>query len=221
MLLMNDWQSILADEMKKDYFVKLMRFVEQEYMDGNVYPEQNHLFQALSSTSFENTRVVLLGQDPYHGPGQAHGLSFSVPKGVSIPPSLRNMYKELAADLECEIPSHGCLQSWAEQGVLLLNTVLTVRDNQAGSHQGKGWETFTDTIINAINLKNHPVIFLLWGRHAQSKLPLIDTDKHRVIESAHPSPLSAHRGFLGSKPYSRTNQLLEEANLVPIYWPFV
>ncbi|MFR3072044.1 MAG: uracil-DNA glycosylase, partial [Paeniclostridium sp.] len=183
-----------------------------------IYPDMYDIFNALKYTSYKDTKVLILGQDPYHGENQAHGLAFSVKPGVRIPPSLLNMYKELHADLGCFIPNNGYLVPWAEQGVLLLNTALTVRAHQANSHKGKGWEVFTDNIIKLLNLRDEPVIFVLWGNNARSKKKLIDTNKHYIIESAHPSPLSASRGFFGSKPFSKTNDILIKLGRAPINW---
>ena len=217
-IFQNDWQAILGEEFKKPYYRELRHFLKEEYETKTIYPKKEDIFNALHYTSYENVKVVLLGQDPYHGPDQAHGLSFSVQPGVRVPPSLRNMFKELKDDLGVAIPADGYLKSWADEGVLLLNTVLTVREGEAHSHKGKGWETFTDAIIQSLNAKEEPVVFLLWGRPAQSKLPLIDTNLHHVLTSAHPSPLSARRGFFGSKPFSRTNELLRKAGRGEIDW---
>lgn len=213
-----DWNPILRDEFAKPYWPELQRFVESERRFHQVYPPAERVFAALHLTSYADTRVVILGQDPYHGPGQAHGLCFSVPAGVGVPPSLVNIYKELATDVGFEMPGHGNLTSWARQGVLLLNTTLTVRKGAAASHQGKGWETFTDEVIGAVSAKPHSVVFILWGSHARRKKALIDLDRHVVVESAHPSPLSARNGFFGSRPFSRTNAALEAAGLTPIDW---
>ncbi|MDF1507223.1 uracil-DNA glycosylase [Robertmurraya sp. DFI.2.37] len=217
-LLHRDWREKLKSEMEKRYFQELIDFVRMEYEHSIVYPAQEYIFQALNLTSFDDVKVVLLGQDPYHGPNQAHGLSFSVLPGVPIPPSLKNIDKELEADLGCNIPDHGYLKKWAEQGVLLLNTVLTVRAGEANSHQGRGWETFTDRIITCLNDRETPIIFVLWGKPAQKKRSLIDEQKHFVMASSHPSPLSAHRGFFGSRPFSRINQLLRKGNRKEIDW---
>ncbi|RCW65849.1 uracil-DNA glycosylase [Saliterribacillus persicus] len=214
----NDWQEVLEAELQKDYYLELREFLKHEYQLETIYPPMKDIFNALHDTPFEKVKVVILGQDPYHGPDQAHGLSFSVNPGVKIPPSLRNIYKELQADIGCEIPKHGYLVKWAEQGVLLLNNVLTVRAGQAHSHQGKGWEVFTNQVIEQLNKKQTPVVYILWGAAAQKKEALIDTNKHYIIRSVHPSPLSAHRGFFGSKPFSKANQLLEETNQTPIDW---
>jgi uracil-DNA glycosylase len=176
------------------------------------------LFNALQYTPYSQTKVCILGQDPYHGPGQAHGLSFSVQRGVKPPPSLQNIFKELQNDLDCPIPDHGCLEHWAQEGVLLLNTVLTVRKGQANSHAGKGWERFTDRVITVLNERTTPVVFILWGRNAQAKIPMIDTNRHFIIASAHPSPYSAHSGFFGSRPFSRANEFLRRAGIEPVKW---
>ncbi|MEK4968042.1 uracil-DNA glycosylase [Cytobacillus sp. FSL M8-0252] len=214
----SDWQKRLSPEKEKPYFQKLMSFLEQEYRNHTIYPVKGNIFNALEYTSFEETKVVILGQDPYHGANQAHGLSFSVQPGVKIPPSLRNIYKELATDIGCPIPNHGCLISWAKQGVLLLNTVLTVREGEANAHRGQGWEEFTNHIITSLNHREKPIIFVLWGKPAQAKLKLINTEKHATILAPHPSPLSAHRGFFGSKPFSKINQKLLEWGEKPIDW---
>ncbi|NBC73452.1 uracil-DNA glycosylase [Paenibacillus sacheonensis] len=214
----NDWSKMLAPELEQPYFYKLLRAVDQEYEEGIVYPAQSAIFNALRYTSYEQVKVVILGQDPYHGPGQAHGLSFSVMPGVKKPPSLQNMFKELHDDLGCSIPDHGCLLPWAKQGVLLLNTVLTVRDGQPASHQGLGWERFTDAVIGELNKREQPAVFVLWGKHAQAKEALIDTARHFVLASPHPSPLSARRGFFGSRPYSKINACLRQVGAEEIEW---
>lgn len=212
------WRSRLADEFTKPYFDELIQFVRKERRRHYVFPSSIHTFNALR-TPFDDVRVVIMGQDPYINAEQAHGLSFSVLKGVKVPPSLANIYKELAADIpDFDIPDHGCLQPWADQGVLLLNAVLTVRAHTPGSHRGKGWERFTGAILRLVNAKEEPVVFILWGRDARDKRMFLDTGKHTIIESAHPSPLSAHNGFYGSRPFSRTNQALEAAGLGPIDW---
>ena len=213
-----DWNPLLRDEFSRDYWSRLQEFVAQERRRFTVYPPHDDVFTALHLTSFADTRVVILGQDPYHGAGQAHGLCFSVRRDVPVPPSLRNIFKELHDDLGCAVPGHGNLEHWARQGVLLLNTTLTVRAGAAASHQGKGWETFTDRVISVVNDKSERVVFLLWGTPSRRKKSLIDTTRHTVIESAHPSPLSAHNGFLGSRPFSRANQALREAGREPIDW---
>ncbi|HHT67976.1 MAG TPA: uracil-DNA glycosylase [Firmicutes bacterium] len=214
----NDWDPILAPEFEKDYYKTLRSFLIQEYRNSTVYPDMYHIFEALKRTSYAQTKVVLLGQDPYHGPGQAHGLAFSVRRGVPKPPSLQNMFKELHRDLGIEIPDHGCLESWADQGVLLLNTTLTVRQGQAASHQGKGWETFTDAVLARLVEKQTPLVFLLWGRHAQSKEALISNKRHLVLKTVHPSPLSAHRGFFGCGHFSKANAFLTKSGQEPIDW---
>ena len=214
------WESIINDEREKEYFQSVLAFVEQQRNSGKtVYPPQEQVFSAFDMTPFESVRVVILGQDPYHGANQAHGLAFSVLPGVKIPPSLRNMYKELAQDIEgFEIPSHGYLDTWASQGVLMLNTVLTVEEAKAHSHAKCGWETFTDAIIAELNQRSEPIIFLLWGAHAQKKGQAIDADKHHVLVAPHPSPLSARRGFFGCQHFSMTNELLSSINQQPIDW---
>jgi len=209
-----DWNPILRAELTKPYWPELQQFVAAERADHPVYPPAEEVFAALHLTPFEDVKVVILGQDPYHGPGQAHGLCFSVPPGVPAPPSLQNVLKELQSDLGIDRPHHGCLDAWAAQGVLLLNTTLTVRAGQAASHQGKGWETFTDEVIRAVNAKEERLVFVLWGASARKKEALIDTNRHTVIESPHPSPLSAHNGFFGSRPFSRANEALRE----PVDW---
>lgn len=214
----NDWDEHLRDEFQKPYYLKLQKFLENEYAVGTVYPKMDELWTAFNLTSFTDVKVVILGQDPYHGPGQAHGLSFSVKPGVKTPPSLRNMFKELAEDIGCAVPQDGTLSGWAEQGVLMLNTVLTVRESAAHSHKKQGWETFTDEVIQRLSARKNPVIFILWGRPAQEKKKLIDLSRHAIVESFHPSPLSASRGFFGSRPYSKVNAILESWNKKPIDW---
>jgi uracil-DNA glycosylase len=213
-----DWNPLLRAEFTKPYWSDLQAFVAAERARHTVYPPNDAVFAALHLTSYSNTRVVILGQDPYHGPNQAHGLCFSVQRGVAVPPSLANIYKELAADVGVVPPKHGNLEAWARQGVLLLNATLTVRAAHAASHQGKGWEVFTDQVLRVVNDKPHPVVFILWGSSARKKKSLVDTSRHVVIESAHPSPLSAHNGFFGSRPFSRTNAALSAAGLAPIDW---
>lgn len=213
-----DWNPLLRREFDKDYWRELQAFVQAERSRTTVYPPAEQVFSALRLTSHAATRVLILGQDPYHGPRQAHGLCFSVTEGVGIPPSLANIHAELAADLGCAPPDHGSLEHWARQGVLLLNAVLTVRAHAAGSHAGKGWETFTDEVIRVVNAKPERVVFILWGSYARKKKGLIDTARHVVIESAHPSPLSARNGFFGSRPFSRANAALAEADLPVIDW---
>lgn len=217
-VLKNDWGPLLAPEFEKEYYRKLAGFLKEEYSTHVVYPKKEDIFNALEYTSYENTKVVILGQDPYHGPNQAHGLSFSVQPGVKTPPSLLNMYKELRDEYGYDIPNNGYLVKWAEQGVLLLNTVLTVRQGEANSHKGKGWEHFTDRVIELLNEREKPVIFILWGRHAQAKKKLITNSNHHIIESVHPSPLSARRGFFGSKPYSKVNTILANMGEREIDW---
>ena len=209
---------MLRDEFARPYWPQLQHFVAAERAQFTVFPPAADVFAALHLTTYAATRVVILGQDPYHGPKQAHGLCFSVRPGVAIPPSLANVYKELRTDLDITVPRHGNLEAWARQGVLLLNTTLTVRAGQAASHQGRGWEIFTDQVLRAVNDKQHRVVFLLWGAAARRKKSLIDVSRHVVLESAHPSPLSAHNGFFGSRPFSRTNAALVEAGLTPIDW---
>ncbi len=213
-----DWNPVLSRELAKPYWAELQAFVAAERAAGPVYPPEADVFAALHLTPFADVKVVILGQDPYHGPGQAHGLCFSVRPPTPPPPSLKNLFTELESDLGLPRPSHGSLESWARQGVLLLNTTLTVRAGQAASHQGKGWETFTDEVLRAVDTKPEQVVFMLWGASARKKVRLIDTSRHVVIESAHPSPLSAHRGFLGSRPFSRANAALVEAGRDPIDW---
>ncbi|MFS0575941.1 uracil-DNA glycosylase [Sporosarcina sp. 179-K 3D1 HS] len=214
----NDWDDVLEHEFQKPYYQELREFLKVEYSKETVYPAMDDMWTAFKLTPFEKVKVVILGQDPYHGPGQAHGLSFSVQPGVPVPPSLRNMFKELSTDIGCEIPETGTLTGWARQGVLLLNTVLTVREGKAHSHRGQGWEQFTDEVIRQLSVREEPVVFILWGRPAQQKKKLIDTTRNAVIESVHPSPLSASRGFFGSRPYSGTNQILESWSKEPIDW---
>jgi uracil-DNA glycosylase len=213
-----DWNPLLRGEFAKPYWQELQRFVAGERARTKVYPDHDDVFAALHLTPYAETRVLILGQDPYHGPGQAHGLCFSVRQGVPAPPSLVNILKELHDDVGCPIPDHGCLDSWARNGVLLLNAVLTVRAHAAASHAGKGWEQFTDEVIRTVNAKDHRVVFILWGSYARKKKALIDTSRHVVIESAHPSPLSAHNGFFGSRPFSKANAALQEVGLPPIAW---
>lgn len=214
----NDWDEVLQEETQKPYFDELRHSLAREYKQFTVYPPKDLLFSALKLTPYKSTRVVILGQDPYHGAGQAHGLSFSVKPGVRIPPSLRNIYAELHEDLGLTVPNHGYLLHWAEEGVLMLNTVLTVRESQPNSHKGLGWETFTDAIMEKLNERTEPMVFILWGSHAQKKGAFINRSRHLVIESPHPSPFSAHRGFLGSRPFSRANEYLESHGLAQIDW---
>ncbi|UHA75806.1 uracil-DNA glycosylase [Paenibacillus sp. 481] len=214
----NDWADLLRDEIRQPYFRQLWGWLKEQYEDQTIYPQYDHIFSALNYTAYQDTKVVILGQDPYHGPGQAHGLSFSVLPGVPAPPSLRNMFKECAADVGTTIPNHGYLAPWAEQGVLMLNTVLTVMQGQAASHRNRGWEQFTDTIITLLNERERPMVFVLWGSHAQAKIKLIDTSKHAIIKGPHPSPLSAHRGFFGSRPFSQINEQLRRFEEPEINW---
>ncbi|GGH02203.1 uracil-DNA glycosylase [Pedobacter zeae] len=214
------WLAVLEEEFEKDYMKSLKSFLLEEKNKGvTVYPKGADIFNALNTTPFDKVKVVILGQDPYHGAGQAHGLSFSVQRGVAVPPSLKNIYKELESDIEgFKSPNHGHLTHWAEQGVLLLNATLTVRASEAGSHQNRGWEIFTDEIIKALSQKREHIVFLLWGKYAQQKATLIDQKKHYVLTAAHPSPFSAYNGFFGSKHFSKANQLLVQNNLKPIDW---
>lgn len=217
-LINNDWDEILSNEFDKPYYQSLRQFLDSEYKNKTIYPLPKYIYTALKLTPYKDTKVLILGQDPYHEPGQAHGLAFSVSLNTQIPPSLINIYKEMKDDIGTYIPNNGFLKSWADQGVLLLNTVLTVEAHKANSHAGKGWETLTDTIISKLNEKEEPVVFILWGRNARNKKALITNPKHLIIESAHPSPLSAYNGFFGSKPFSRTNTFLIQNNLKPINW---
>ncbi|WP_428353893.1 uracil-DNA glycosylase [Methyloprofundus sp.] len=217
--LESSWKDVLQDEFTKDYMQALGEFLRQEKRQGKtVYPHANEFFAALNLTPFANVKVVILGQDPYHGPGQAHGLCFSVAPEVTPPPSLLNIYKELSTDLTVPLPEHGCLVSWAMQGVLLLNSVLSVEKNQAAAHQGQGWERFTDTVIAKLNEQAEHVVFMLWGSYAQKKGSFIDTSKHLVIKAPHPSPLSAYRGFFAQKPFSRAIEYLLNNGITPIEW---
>jgi uracil-DNA glycosylase len=212
------WKNALLDEFQKDYFIKLKGFLIEEKKKYTVYPPGSQIFAAFNHTPFSSVKVVILGQDPYHGPGQAHGLCFSVPKGIPAPPSLQNIFKEINSDLGLPIPNHGNLEKWAKQGVLLLNATLTVRANQAGSHQNKGWETFTDAAIKALSDHHKGLVFILWGNYAQAKTHIIDTNKHFVLTAPHPSPLSASRGFFGCKHFSKANRLLTSIGKEPIDW---
>ena len=218
MAVQADWKRLLEDEIKKDYFLKLLEWLKLEYKHKNIFPKKEDVFNALVYTSYENTKTVILGQDPYPNIGQGMGLSFSVNPGVPLPKSLQNIFQELQADLGCRIPKHGSLRKWADQGVLLLNTSLTVEERKPNSHQNKGWEIFTNRVISLVNEKEDPVVFILWGNNARSKKNLITNPHHLIIESAHPSPLSAGRGFFGSKPFSRTNNFLFSKNIKPIDW---
>ncbi len=213
----SSWKQALKDEFGKEYFKNLSGFVKQEYLSAKVYPPPKFIFNAFELCPFEKVKVVILGQDPYHGAGQAHGLSFSVPDQITIPPSLRNIYKEMQSDIGSPIPTHGNLEHWAKQGVLLLNATLTVRAGSPGSHQHKGWEEFTNAVIKTISDKKDHIVFILWGRYAREKKSLIDTSRHLVLESAHPSPFSATH-FFGSKPFSTTNAYLEKVGKTPIIW---
>jgi uracil-DNA glycosylase len=213
-----DWNPVLRGEFAKPYWPELQAFVRAERERHTVYPPPEDVFAALHLTPYASTRVLILGQDPYHGPRQAQGLCFSVRPGVRIPPSLVNIHKEMETDLGLPPPGHGNLEAWARQGVLLLNTTLTVRAGESASHQGHGWEVFTDEVIRTVDAKDHPVVFILWGSHARRKKALIDTSRHTIVESAHPSPLSAHNGFFGSRPFTRTNAALVAAGLAPIDW---
>ena len=212
------WKILLSDEFNKNYFTELKQFLLEEKKQHTIYPRGSDIFNAFNFTPFEKIKVVILGQDPYHGNRQAHGLSFSVPNGVKKPPSLKNIFKELAEDLQIPIPETGNLTSWAKQGVLLLNATLTVRSKKAGSHQKKGWEKFTDAIIQKISTEKEGVIFLLWGRFAQDKVKLIDKNKHQILTAPHPSPFSAYSGFFGCKHFSKTNAILKEQGLIEINW---
>lgn len=214
----NDWDNILADEWSKPYYRQLHDFLKSEYSKTRIYPDMYDIFNALRYTSFENTRAVIIGQDPYHGPGQAHGLCFSVKKGVPLPPSLVNIYKEITDDLGVAMPQHGDLTGWARQGVLLLNTVLTVRAGQPNSHKDKGWEIFTDRVISELDRKETPVVFLLWGANAEKKARVITNPIHKKLITVHPSPLSAYRGFFGCRHFSKANKILLESGQEPIKW---
>ena len=213
-----DWLEALKDEFKKDYYKQLFEKVNEEYRTRLIFPPANDIFNALHLTPLKDVKVVILGQDPYHGNNQAHGLCFSVKPEVEIPPSLVNIYKELHDDLGCTIPDHGYLVKWAKQGVLMLNTVLTVRAHQANSHRGIGWEEFTDAAIRVLNTQDRPIVFILWGRPAQMKKAMLNNPKHLILEAPHPSPLSSYRGFFGSRPFSKTNQFLEANGVEPIDW---
>lgn len=220
-LLNSDWQNILSREFDKEYFVQMNDFLDSEYKSKEIFPPREQIFNAFNYTTYEGCKVVMLGQDPYHDLNQAHGLCFSVQKGVKIPPSLRNIYKELNSDLGCRIPSHGNLEKWAKQDVLMLNAVLTVRAHEAASHAKIGWHNFTDAVISSLNDRSKPVIFVLWGNFAKTKKKLITNDRHIIVESAHPSPLAARRGFFESKPFSKINEELIKLNEEPIDWQIV
>lgn len=213
-----DWYEALKGEFKKPYYKQLFDTVTKEYQTRQIFPPANDIFNAFHYTPLKNVKVVIFGQDPYHNYGQAHGLCFSVQKGVQVPPSLVNIYKELQDDLGCTIPSHGCLTKWAEQGVLMLNTVLTVRAHEANSHKGIGWEEFTDAAIRVLNEQNRPMVFILWGAPAQRKEKMLNNPQHLILKAPHPSPLSSYRGFFGSKPFSQTNAFLEAHGVEPIDW---
>lgn len=214
----NDWDEVLGSEFEKEYYKRLMKFLEEERQDNTIYPPEEDVFNALKFSPYNNTKVVILGQDPYHEPGQAHGLCFSVNKGVKIPPSLVNIYKEMQNDMGIIQPNHGYLADWAYQGVLLLNTVLTVRRGEANSHKGKGWEKFTDRIVELLNQREKPMVFILWGANAKSKQSLITNKDHMILSGAHPSPLSAFNGFFGGGYFSKTNRFLELTGQEPIDW---
>lgn len=214
----NKWDEILKEEFNKDYFKELISFVKKEYKEKTIYPKENEVFNAFRYTDFDNVKVIILGQDPYHGPNQAEGLSFSVSNDVLKPPSLQNIFKELESDLGIPFPQKNSLKPWAKQGVLLLNAVLTVEEHKPTSHKDKGWETFTDDVIKTLNKKKEPVVFILWGAYAKAKKALITDSRHYIIESAHPSPFSARNGFFGSRPFSKTNEFLKKNNLKEIDW---
>lgn len=218
-MIENDWLECIQDEFKKPYYRELYQFVRKEYNTHVIYPPADDIFNAFHFTPLSQVKVLILGQDPYHGEHQAHGLCFSVlPDQPELPPSLQNIYKELQDDLGCYIPNNGYLKKWADQGVLMLNTVLTVRAHQAGSHQGKGWEQLTDAIIQAVNAQDRPIVYLLWGKPAQSKIPMLTNPKHLILKAPHPSPLSAYRGFFGCRHFSQTNEFLERNGIEPIDW---
>lgn len=214
----NEWDELLENEFKKDYYLKLREFLKTEYSTKRIYPNMYDIFNAMKYTSYSDVKAVILGQDPYHGAGQAHGLCFSVQKGIEPPPSLKNIFQEIYNDLSIPAPDHGTLIKWAEQGVLLLNTVLTVREGQPNSHKGKGWEQFTDHIISLLNQREEPIVFLLWGGNARSKKSLITNPKHLILETVHPSPLSAYGGFFGCKHFSKTNEFLRNNGMKEIDW---
>ncbi len=214
----NDWDEILKDEFEKPYYKELRAFLKSEYSSRRIYPDMHDIFNSLKCSSFADTRVVIIGQDPYHGAGQAHGMCFSVKRGVEPPPSLKNIFKELESDVGFKIPDHGELTAWAKQGVLLLNTVLTVREGAPNSHKGKGWENFTDRVIMELNKKKTPIVFLLWGANAKAKARIIDNPLHKKLETVHPSPLSAYGGFFGCKHFSKTNEILISSGQKPIDW---
>lgn len=217
-ILHNHWLPVLEQEFEKPYYQSLRKHLAEEYRSTIVYPDMYDIYSAFHLTDYDQVKAVILGQDPYHGPGQAHGLSFSVKPGVAVPPSLQNIYKELHDDLGCPIPNHGHLAHWAEEGVLMLNAVLTVRKDTPNSHRGIGWEEFTGRVISVLNERETPVVFILWGKNAQEKLPLITNPRHLIIQSAHPSPFAANRGFFGSSPFSRTNAFLKSKGIGEIDW---
>lgn len=217
-ILENDWNDLLENEFEEEYYLELRKFLINEYKTKTIYPNMHNIFNALHFTSYKDVKVVILGQDPYHGANQAHGLSFSVKPQVKTPPSLKNIYKELNSDLNCYIPNNGYLKKWADQGVLLLNTVLTVRAGEANSHRNMGWEIFTDKIIDLLDQREDPIVFILWGKNAESKEVLIKNPVHFIIKSAHPSPFAAYRGFFGSKPFSKTNEFLKSIGKEAIDW---
>ncbi len=214
----NDWLDAISEEFKKPYYKELFQFVKEEYGRYTIYPNADDIFNAFHFTPLSKVKVVMLGQDPYHNVGQAHGLCFSVKPDVDVPPSLVNIYKELNDDLGCHIPNNGYLKKWADQGVLMLNTVLTVRAHQAGSHQGKGWEQFTNAVIEAVNAQDRPIVYMLWGKPAQSKIPMLTNKNHLILKAPHPSPLSAYRGFFGCKHFSQANEFLKANGLEEIDW---
>lgn len=214
----NEWDDLLKDEFEKDYYLKLREFLKQEYFSCKVYPDMYDIFNALRYTSYSDVKAVIIGQDPYHGRGQAHGLCFSVQKGVAVPPSLQNIYKEIYDDLGIPPASHGYLKKWADNGVLMMNAVLTVREGQANSHKGKGWENFTDRVIELLNEREKPIVFLLWGGNAKQKMRLITNPNHLILQAAHPSPLSAFNGFFGCRHFSKTNEFLTANGMTPIDW---
>ncbi len=214
----NDWDEVLKGEFDKEYYLRLREFLKQEYFTRRIYPDMYDIFNALKYTPYNDVRAVIIGQDPYHGAGQAHGLCFSVREGIEKPPSLKNIFKEMKDDIGFEEPENGTLTKWAEEGVLLLNAVLTVREGEANSHQGKGWEIFTDTVISHLNKREKPMVFILWGRNARNKKALITNPSHKILEAAHPSPLSAYNGFFGCRHFSKTNEFLRQNGMEEINW---
>ena len=220
-MLGNDWDELLKEELEKEYFQKLFDFIKEQYKEKDIYPKMNEIFNAFRHTSYKDVKVVILGQDPYHGENEAEGLSFSVKVGIRKPPSLNNIFKELKEDLGYEYPKNGSLVKWADEGVLLLNSVLTVEKDKPASHRGRGWEQFTDSVIKKINDKQEPVVFILWGNYAKAKKELITNPNHLVLESTHPSPYSASSGFFGSRPFSKTNNYLKSKGIKPIDWNLV